>query len=96
MTTQDNFVADFLAGVTVGVMLIPQSMAYAVLGNMPPVSGLYLAVVAPIAYAFLGTSMHLAIGPTSMVRLLPFHMSRRAAVHMFRRRAVSLSFSHCM
>lgn len=48
-------------------MLIPQSMAYALLANMPPIMGLYTACIAPIFYAALGTSMHLQIGPTSLV-----------------------------
>jgi SulP family sulfate permease len=51
-----------------GVMLIPQSMAYALLANMPPITGLYTAVISPVFYALLGTSMHLQIGPTSLVR----------------------------
>lgn len=56
-----------LAGITIGVMLIPQSMAYALLANMPPIVGLYTATIAPICYAFLGTSNHLQIGPASLV-----------------------------
>lgn len=64
-------VADCLAGLTIGVMLIPQSMAYALLANMPPIMGMYTAVIAPITYCFLGTSMHLQIGPTSLVRPPP-------------------------
>ena len=51
-----------MAGLTVGVMLIPQSMAYAVLAGMPPIYGLYASLVPLLVYPLLGTSRHLAIG----------------------------------
>ncbi|QBX55320.1 sulfate permease [Nocardioides seonyuensis] len=54
---------DLVAGLTVGAMLIPQSMAYAELAGMPPEYGFY-AVVAPLViYAVVGTSRHLGVGP---------------------------------
>jgi sulfate permease, SulP family len=74
-------VGDVLAGITIGVMLIPQSMAYALLANMPPIMGLYTACIAPISYAFLGTSKHLQIGPTSLVRF-PVFASIRCEEHL--------------
>lgn len=54
---------DVVAGLTVGAMLVPQSMAYAELANVPPQVGLYAVVLAPAAYAFVGTSRHLGTGP---------------------------------
>jgi sulfate permease, SulP family len=61
---------DLVAGLTVAVMLIPQGMAYAGLAGMPPVTGLYAAIVGIVAYAVLGTSGSLAIGPVAITSLL--------------------------
>ena len=55
--------ADLTAGLTVAVMLVPQSMAYAALAGMPPATGLYAAIVPLVVYALLGTSGSLAVGP---------------------------------
>jgi sulfate permease, SulP family len=54
---------DLVAGLTVGAMLVPQSMAYAELAGAPPATGLYAALLAPVAYALVGTSRHLGTGP---------------------------------
>ena len=61
---------DFIAGVTVAVLLIPQGMAYALIAGLPPIYGLYAALTPQIIYAFLGTSRQLAVGPVSMDSLL--------------------------
>ncbi|RMG24507.1 MAG: solute carrier 26 family protein [Bacteroidetes bacterium] len=61
---------DLAAGLTVGVMLIPQGMAYAMIAGLPPIYGLYAATVPLIIYALLGTSRQLAVGPVAMVSLL--------------------------
>ena len=61
---------DIYAGITVGVMLIPQGMAYALIAGLPPVYGLYAAIVPQIVYTLLGTSRHLAVGPVAMDSLL--------------------------
>ncbi|MEO0731666.1 MAG: sulfate permease [Bacteroidota bacterium] len=61
---------DLSAGLTVGVMLIPQGMAYAMLAGLPPIHGLYAATLPLILYAFLGTSRQLAVGPVAMDSLL--------------------------
>ncbi len=65
-----NLKGDLSAGLTVGVMLIPQGMAYAMIAGMPPIYGLYAATVPLILYTMLGTSRQLAIGPVAMVSLL--------------------------
>ena len=61
---------DVIAGFTVWVMLVPQSMAYALLAGLPPEMGLYAAIVPPVIYTLFGTSRHLAVGPVAMVSLL--------------------------
>ncbi len=61
---------DVSAGITVGIMLIPQGMAYAMLAGLPPIYGLYAALVPQIIYAFFGTSRQLGVGPVAMDSLL--------------------------
>lgn len=61
---------DIAAGITVGIMLIPQGMAYAMIAGLPPVFGLYAALAPQIIYALLGTSRQLAVGPVAMDSLL--------------------------
>jgi SulP family sulfate permease len=60
------FKGDLTAGVTVGVMLIPQGMAYAMVAGLPPEYGLYASLIPLIVYAVFGTSRQLAIGPVAM------------------------------
>lgn len=61
---------DIFAGITIGVMLIPQGIAYAIIAGLPPIYGLYTAMIPQIVYAFLGTSRQLAIGPAAMDSLI--------------------------
>lgn len=61
---------DLVAGLTVGIMLIPQGMAYAMLAGMPPIYGLYASIIPLILYAIFGTSRQLAVGPVAMISLL--------------------------
>lgn len=61
---------DFIAGITLGIMLVPQGMAYAMIAGMPPIYGLYASLVPPVIYAILGTSRQLAVGPVAMDSLL--------------------------
>jgi len=65
-----HFRSDLVAGLTVGVMLVPQGMAYAMIAGMPPIYGLYASLVPIMVYAMLGTSRQLAVGPVAMVSLL--------------------------
>lgn len=61
---------DLLAAVIVTIMLVPQSLAYAMLAGLPPETGIY-ASIAPIAlYAIFGTSRTLAVGPMAVVSLM--------------------------
>ncbi len=64
------FSKDLIAGITVGIILIPQGMAYAMIAGLPPVYGLYAALFPVLIYAFLGTSRQLATGPVAMDSLL--------------------------
>ncbi len=57
---------DLAAGLTVGIMLIPQGMAYSMIAGLPPVYGLYAALVPILIYALLGTSRQLSVGPVAM------------------------------
>ena len=65
-----NLQGDLSAGLTVGVMLIPQGMAYAMIAGLPPIYGLYASTIPILVYALLGTSRQLAVGPVAMVSLL--------------------------
>ncbi len=61
---------DFIAGLTVALILIPQSMAYAQLAGMPAYYGLYAALLPPILAALFGSSRQLATGPVAIVSLM--------------------------
>ena len=61
---------DVLAGLTVGAMLIPQSMGYAELAGMAPQYGFYAVIGALVVYALVGTSRHLGVGPEPGTALL--------------------------
>merc|ERR1719334_1146135 len=69
MTKQD-VCKDLLAGITVGVLLIPQSMSYAALAHLPPQYGLYTGFIPLIIFAFLTSSYHISIGPVAPVCVL--------------------------
>jgi len=57
--------ADSIAGLTVAVMGVPQAMAYALIAGLPPIFGLYTAIVTCTVAALLGSSNHLVTGPTN-------------------------------
>lgn len=61
---------DLFAGITVGIMLIPQGMAYALIAGLPPVYGLYASIVPQLIYAIFGTSRQLSVAPVAMDSLL--------------------------
>jgi len=62
--------ADILAGITVALVLIPQSMAYAQLAGLPPQTGLYAAFLVPIVAALFGSSRQLQNGPVAIISLM--------------------------
>ena len=61
---------DLVAAIIVTIMLIPQSLAYALLAGLPPVVGLYASILPLVAYAIFGTSRTLAVGPVAVVSLM--------------------------
>lgn len=65
-----TFGADALAAVIVTVMLIPQSLAYALLAGLPPQVGLYASIAPLVAYAVFGSSRVLSVGPVAVVSLM--------------------------
>ena len=66
----ETFLHDGLAAMIVTIMLIPQSLAYAMLAGLPPQVGLYASILPLVAYAVFGTSRTLAVGPVAVVSLL--------------------------
>ena len=63
-------VGDLIAGIIVTIMVVPQSLAYAMLAGLPPEVGLYAGMLPLLAYALFGTSRTLAVGPVAVVSLL--------------------------
>ena len=63
-------VKDLIAGLTVGVMHVPQSMGFAVLTGVPPVCGLYSTFFPVLLYFFLGTSRHISVGTMAVISLM--------------------------
>jgi SulP family sulfate permease len=61
---------DLIAALIVTIMLIPQSLAYALLAGLPPEAGLYASIVPIMLYAVFGTSRALAVGPVAVVSLM--------------------------
>jgi len=66
----DAFRGDALAAVIVTIMLIPQSLAYALLAGLPPQVGLYASILPLVGYALFGSSNALAVGPVAVVSLM--------------------------
>lgn len=64
------FSNDMVAAIIVTIMLIPQSLAYALLAGLPPEAGIYASIAPIILYAIFGTSRALAVGPVAVVSLL--------------------------
>nr|WP_210338820.1 sulfate permease [Devosia sp. WQ 349K1] len=67
---RQTLTSDVLAAVIVTIMLIPQSLAYALLAGLPPEVGLYASILPLIAYAIFGTSSALAVGPVAVISLM--------------------------
>jgi len=65
-----SLLGDLVAGITVGSVLVPQSLAYSLLAGLPPEMGLYSSLLPLVAYAIFGSSPHLAVGPVSVVCVL--------------------------
>ena len=70
---------DAIAGVVVAIMLVPQSMAYAMLAGLPPQVGLYASIVPLLLYGVFGSSRTLSVGPVAIVSLLTASVIQRVA-----------------
>jgi SulP family sulfate permease len=63
---------DFIAGLTGSIIALPQGVAFALIAGMPPIYGLYTAIVVPIVAALFGSSRHLISGPATAISLVVF------------------------
>ncbi|EDO49691.1 predicted protein [Nematostella vectensis] len=72
-----EFVADLTGGMTVGVMHIPQGLAFAMLASLPPVTGLYTALIPVMIYMLMGTSKYLSQGSFAVICLMVAQVSER-------------------
>jgi sulfate permease, SulP family len=64
------FYKDLIASITVAVVLIPQSMAYALLAGLPPAYGLYASIIPMVIYPFFGSSRILSVGPVALIAIV--------------------------
>ncbi|KAK9751232.1 Sulfate permease family [Popillia japonica] len=67
---KQDILSDIISGITVAIMNIPQGIAYALLGNVHPVAGIYMAFFPVLIYFFFGTSRHISIGTFAIVCLM--------------------------
>ena len=72
-----SFQCDFIAGITVALMVIPQALAYAVIAGLPTQYGLYSAFMGGIVYCLLGSSKDLAVGPAAIMALMAGTFGRK-------------------
>ena len=70
--TRHSLRKDIIAGITVGLVLIPQALAYATLAGMPPITGLYAALLPAVVGILWGSSSLLAVGPVALTSLLTY------------------------
>ena len=92
---RDTFVGDLVAALIVTIMLIPQSLAYALLAGLPPEVGLYASVAPLLLYAVFGSSRVLAVGPVAVVSLMTAAAIGEHAVAgspMYWQQAITLAF----
>ena len=80
LTTLETIKADFIAGLTGAVIVLPQGIAFATIAGMPPEYGLYTAMVVPIIAALFGSSFHLVSGPTTAISIVVFSAISKYAV----------------
>ena len=72
LVTKESIKADFMAGLTGAVIVLPQGVAFATVAGLPPEYGLYTAMVTPIVAALFGSSHHLVSGPTTAISIVVF------------------------
>ncbi|CAH1396616.1 unnamed protein product [Nezara viridula] len=74
--TKEDAICDLIAGISIGLTMIPQSIAYASLAGLSPQTGLNSAFMGCMIYAFLGTIKEVVIGPSSLMALLTYEYTR--------------------
>jgi len=92
---KEAFTSDLVAALIVTIMLIPQSLAYALLAGLPPEVGLYASVAPLLLYAVLGSSRVLAVGPVAVVSLMTAAAvgeHAAAGTHAYWQVAITLAF----
>jgi len=72
LVQRDTLKADLIAGLTGAVIVLPQGIAFAMIAGLPPVYGLYTAMVPPVIAALFGSSRHLISGPTTAISIVVF------------------------
>ena len=72
MVNRQTLKADLFAGLTGGVIVLPQGVAFAMIAGLPPIYGLYTAMITPVVAALFGSSWHLISGPTTAISLVIF------------------------
>ena len=70
--TRGTLRADLIAGLTGGLILVPQGVAFATIAGMPPEYGLYAAMLPAVVAALWGSSWHLVSGPTTAISIVVF------------------------
>ena len=78
--TKDTLRADFFAGLTGAVIVLPQGVAFATIAGLPPEYGLYTAMITPIVAGLFGSSLHLVSGPTTAISIVVFSAISHHAV----------------
>lgn len=72
LKNRDTLKADFMAGIVGAIIVLPQGIAFAMIAGLPPVYGLYTAMITPIVAGLFGSSRHLVSGPTTPISLVVF------------------------
>lgn len=80
MVNRQTVKADLFAGLTGGIIVLPQGVAFAMIAGLPPIYGLYTAMVTPVIASMFGSSWHLISGPTTAISLVIFATLKNFAV----------------
>lgn len=74
--TKEDVIADIIAGITIGLTMMPQSMAYAGLAGLSPQFGLYSSFMGSFVYVIFGTIKEVSVGPTSLMSIVSLAYTR--------------------